>query len=201
MWSKEWTDNQEKYVKTVEELKDLPQAGQIFLHLGCGPKIFDKWINIDKFYDDPKVLKQDCYNPEFLEYSIDGIYSSHTLEHMPIRQARLALKNWFKILKPGGKLFLAIPDMEETMRIILDTSVPFYLRYTWFMYVLFGYQTSSSEIDPPLDVPVDPGQFHTCGFTEELIRFYLEDDGYIIKELCHYDGFDTPSMYIEAFKP
>jgi len=186
------------YIQKLESIKKLPKSGGLYLHLGCGPHILDNWINIDKYYEDPRVIKEDIYNLDCKE--VDGIYSSHSLEHLPIRHARLALKNWYKILKKGGVLYLAIPDLEETMRKILDSTITFTHRYFWYMHCLFGYQTDSSNTSPSLDSEIDLGQFHTCGFTEELIRFYLNEDGFKVRELFKYDGWSTPSIYLEAEK-
>jgi SAM-dependent methyltransferase len=38
----------------------------------------------------------------------DFVHSSHTLEHM--QDARVALGNWARIVKPGGFLILTVPD-------------------------------------------------------------------------------------------
>jgi SAM-dependent methyltransferase len=40
--------------------------------------------------------------------SFDWVYSSHCLEH--VRDARQALSNWWRVLRPGGYLLLAVPD-------------------------------------------------------------------------------------------
>jgi len=40
--------------------------------------------------------------------SYDFVYSSHCLEHMP--DIHLALRNWVRILKPGGILYVVVPD-------------------------------------------------------------------------------------------
>lgn len=49
---------------------------------------------------------------QFLESVKDGTYdfvhSSHCLEHL--RDPREGLKNWFRVLKPGGYLIVTIPD-------------------------------------------------------------------------------------------
>jgi SAM-dependent methyltransferase len=42
--------------------------------------------------------------------SYDFVYSSHCLEHM--RDVRMALRNWVRILKPGGILYVVVPDFE-----------------------------------------------------------------------------------------
>jgi SAM-dependent methyltransferase len=38
----------------------------------------------------------------------DFVHSSHTLEHM--KNPYTAIRNWFRILKPGGHLIITIPD-------------------------------------------------------------------------------------------
>jgi len=40
--------------------------------------------------------------------SFDFVHSSHCLEHM--RDPVEALKNWFRVLKPGGHLIILVPD-------------------------------------------------------------------------------------------
>src|SRR5436190_21819017 len=40
--------------------------------------------------------------------SFDWVYSSHCLEHM--RDPREALASWWRVLKPGGFLCVAVPD-------------------------------------------------------------------------------------------
>jgi SAM-dependent methyltransferase len=40
--------------------------------------------------------------------SFDWVYSSHCLEDLP--DPRAALHRWWEILKPGGRLFLVVPD-------------------------------------------------------------------------------------------
>lgn len=48
------------------------------------------------------------YMESVLDESLDFVYSSHTLEHMV--DPHIALKNWFRIIKPGGHLVISIPD-------------------------------------------------------------------------------------------
>jgi SAM-dependent methyltransferase len=50
------------------------------------------------------------YMAEIADESYDFVYSSHCLEHMP--DVRLALRNWVRILKPGGYLYIVVPDFE-----------------------------------------------------------------------------------------
>jgi SAM-dependent methyltransferase len=40
--------------------------------------------------------------------SMDFVYSSHCLEHLG--EPRLALSNWARVLRPGGHLYVVVPD-------------------------------------------------------------------------------------------
>jgi SAM-dependent methyltransferase len=44
--------------------------------------------------------------------SVDGIYASHVLEHLALADCAVALRNTFRLLKPGGLFRLVVPDLE-----------------------------------------------------------------------------------------
>jgi hypothetical protein len=48
--------------------------------------------------------------------SVDGLYCSHTLEHLSLEDFRTALFNSLKILKPGGVFRCIVPDLEFSAR-------------------------------------------------------------------------------------
>lgn len=84
------------------------------LHLGCGNKKIDNFINID-CRSLPTVDKVE--NVELLrsykENSVDLIYCSHVLEHFGRWRYKHVLQRWFEVLKPNGILRLAVPDFEK----------------------------------------------------------------------------------------
>ena len=48
--------------------------------------------------------------------SCDGVFCSHTLEHLSLNDFRKSLKNTYKILKPGGIFRCIVPDLEFAAR-------------------------------------------------------------------------------------
>ncbi len=52
--------------------------------------------------------------------SCDGLYCSHTLEHLSLQDFRLALANSYKVLKKGGTFRCVVPDLESAARIYLN---------------------------------------------------------------------------------
>ena len=51
--------------------------------------------------------------------SADGVYASHVLEHLSRQDCVTALKNTWRILKPGGVFRLIVPDLEARARVYL----------------------------------------------------------------------------------
>ena len=92
------------------------------LHLGCGTKHIDGYVNIDIRYQ-PGV--DEVNNVKFLRNykpnSVDEIYASHVLEHFGRWEYKNVLSRWFEILKPNGILKLAVPDFNSITEYYLKT--------------------------------------------------------------------------------
>ena len=95
----------------------VPYTRGIGYDIGCGPyKAFGHFIGIDNRKDtqlfsiamDPDLTVPDaCHLPMLASAHADFVYSSHTLEH--IKEHLKALREWWRILKPGGHLCLYLP--------------------------------------------------------------------------------------------
>ena len=84
------------------------------LHLGCGSKHIDGFINIDArelesvdVVDDVRVLDK------FNKKSVSLIYASHILEHITRLEYTNVLSRWYELLEDGGVLRIAVPDIEK----------------------------------------------------------------------------------------
>lgn len=204
MWSDMLLRNGKRQTEEIPKIRDLAQRQDgNYLNMGCGPHVWDKWINIDKYYENPNVLNIDMYQTPFSRNTAAAIYSSHSLEHLPIRKARKSLMHWSDLLIPErGRLYLAIPDLEEICRKMLDPSISDHTRWNWFIYTMYGYQTHSNirSSNTSLNLPDDPGQYHQCGFTLSYLNQLLEKYGLSIIEQYKYVDADTPSIWTVARK-
>ena len=87
------------------------------LDLGCGPhKAFPHFTGVDNLKDvglfgievSPDKVVESCENlVEFEDVSQDFVFSSHLLEH--IEDYPAALKEWWRVIRPGGYLVLYLP--------------------------------------------------------------------------------------------
>lgn len=89
------------------------------LDLGCGPeKAFPHFIGVDNYTDTqlfgiqmkPDVVCNVTKLDVFGSASMDFIYSSHCLEH--IEDHKSTLKEWWRVVRPGGYLILYLPHKE-----------------------------------------------------------------------------------------
>lgn len=60
----------------------------------------------------PDILASGDAMPMLADNSEDFVIANHVMEHLPDPIG--ALKEWFRVLKPGGILFLALPDKRKT---------------------------------------------------------------------------------------
>lgn len=89
--------------------------GPIMLNVGCGTDYKEGWINIDNNSDDniEKLdLNWDLRNPlPFQDESVDYIFHEHFLEHLTPEEGRRALTDFKRVLKKGGVMRVAMPDL------------------------------------------------------------------------------------------
>jgi ubiquinone/menaquinone biosynthesis C-methylase UbiE len=85
------------------------------LNIGCGEKVLDGYINIDKFQKGENILNIDV--EEGLPYennSIDEILISHCLEHL--HKPYDFLLECDRVLKKGGKLNIKLPIFSNVVQ-------------------------------------------------------------------------------------
>jgi ADP-heptose:LPS heptosyltransferase/predicted SAM-dependent methyltransferase len=116
-WSREVGYEGDESAKIRWEL--VPYTAGRGLELGSGPaKAFPHFIGLDANQDYIKVshalrpeLCSDCCDLQmFASDSMDFVFSSHLLERVEDYQA--ALKEWWRVIKPGGHLCLYLPHKD-----------------------------------------------------------------------------------------
>ena len=87
-----------------------------FLNLACGATYVDtpQWLNLDYTPLGPAVRQADLLGPlPVADASLQLVYSSHFIEHVPRTHIAGLLRECHRVLQPGGLLRLVVPDMQE----------------------------------------------------------------------------------------
>ncbi|MDL2279559.1 class I SAM-dependent methyltransferase [Desulfovibrio sp. OttesenSCG-928-G11] len=93
------------------------------LHVGCGPlaglKLHESFRGPD--WEEVRLDINPAAHPDIVASitdmaavptgSFDALYSSHNLEHLPPHEAKLALKEFYRVLRPEGYALITLPDL------------------------------------------------------------------------------------------
>jgi predicted SAM-dependent methyltransferase len=92
-----------------------------YLNLGCGDRFHPDWENVDLYPTGPGVRVYDLRNrTPYADGTFDVVYHSHVLEHFPKQAAVAFLRECQRVLKPGGVIRVAVPDLERIARLYLE---------------------------------------------------------------------------------
>ena len=100
------------------------------LNIGAGDVRVDGWTPIDR------KLGTEAFPLKYPDNSVDVVRASHVLEHLTFKDAQSALKEWVRVLKPGGKLQVAVPSIDKLHLVDADERV----------FVLMGGQKDADDI-------------------------------------------------------
>jgi SAM-dependent methyltransferase len=91
------------------------------INLGCGGRFHPDWVNADIAPRDPSVMQCDLSRRiPFPEGEFDVVYHSNVLEHIRRDDTPSFMRECFRVLKPGGILRVAVPDLERICRLYLE---------------------------------------------------------------------------------
>lgn len=88
------------------------------LNVGCGEFPMDGWVNLDS---DPLTVcdvhaDARTYLFDLTDESVEEIYAGHFLEHLEKKEAHLFIRQALRVLIPGGRLGIVVPDTREICR-------------------------------------------------------------------------------------
>jgi predicted SAM-dependent methyltransferase len=102
--------------RSERALAALPQK-DLFINIGCGPRVMADWINIDIARAPGIDIVWDLRNGlPFPADSCAAIFGEHVIEHMPKEAAEKLLSECYRALQPGGVVRLSTPDAELFFR-------------------------------------------------------------------------------------
>jgi predicted SAM-dependent methyltransferase len=141
------------------------------LHIGCMGKAIPGFKRLDAVQWGDVDYVQDARDlSNFESNTVEEIYASHILEHFSNPEVPLVLKDWNRAIKPGGTLWVSVPDF--------DAIVEMYLRMgrkmsTWIHHLIHGDQG-------------EPYHTHYQSFTYPVLSGKLSDAGFNRMEKVKY---------------
>lgn len=133
------------------------------LNLGCQVHYFDGWTNQDIVGDDPNIkvdLVCDAAKLPLEDNSVDFIYAGHLVEHYYPDTLPAAIKEWYRVLKPGGKLAVLTPDTGAVCRDYVAGKFPIEALQQPIYGRYFSYDSAPER--------------HHISFDEKLLEAFMQ---------------------------
>lgn len=143
------------------------------LHLGCGKKILDGWVNCD-IQNGDGVHVMDLRELPFDDNSADEIMAIHVCEHFYKHDLPNVLKEWHRVLKPEGLIALELPCLDRVLSHFMNGGPE-----NMTLWALYG--------DPRTHIDGEPSLHKWC-WSKSAFRELLKEAGFIdiTSEAPHY---------------
>jgi len=148
------------------------------LHLGCWKRVLPGFVNVD-ICDFPHIDYKNNVDDlsMFQDSTVDLIYSSHVFEYFDRTKAAEVLREWNRVLRPGGTLRIAVPDFDKLIKVYQITG-----ELSRVLGPMFGQ----------MEVPTKNGPeylYHKTIYNFDSLQTMLKDAGF--EDVRRYDWRDT----------
>lgn len=165
---------------------------EIRLNLGSADLKIDGFLSVD-LYNPNADLKMDVRKLDFPDNSVTEILASHLLEHLSPHFVPMTLKEWHRVLKPGGKLAMEMPDFEKLCKRFVEEK-----DYDKRMLIVNAVYCPAHIID---DEPIK-GANHLFGWWPESLWHHLSWAGFVNINFMEQQVFhEMENLRVEAYKP
>jgi len=149
------------------------------LHLGAGPNIINGWFNTDVELRGKDVYFLDVSKRFPIEdQTFDYILSEHLIEHFTYQDGLCILKECYRVLKPGGTIRIATPDIDKIIGLRSRDKNELQTRY-----IKWHIDNFSPGINGNHDIFVINNAFNAFGhkflYDELTLRNSLEEAGFL----------------------
>ena len=164
------------------------------LNLGCGHKKLPGFVNVDLAGSDQDV-DLSVFPWPWEDCTADYILASHILDHLSKSDAEKFIDECYRILRRGGELRIAVPDMDKFIKCHLSGDFSSLKGYHWtnLNHLMGGDETERN-----------PAQRHKYMYNYETLYYYLGSFSTIYEShfADTYDNkdYEAISLYVTAVK-
>lgn len=89
------------------------QTHPVRVELGSGPHGIPGFLHVDAVKTGNVDVAADIRKLDWIpDNSVDELYSAHAVEHISYTEIMTVLAEWRRVLKPGGKITIKMPDLD-----------------------------------------------------------------------------------------
>lgn len=166
-------------------LLDPVRPRRVRLHIGCGAHVLPGWVNVDRVARVAGVVTDlNLTDLPYDDASVEEILAEHVLEHLSFAEEALAWPEMARVLRPGGRLTIEVPDFEWVCERFLAA------HDEWRAFYVVGHADHYAGCGTKLDQrwgilqtmffgnQNGEGQFHRSAYTECKLRALARHTGF-----------------------
>lgn len=136
-------------------------GSEIRLNLGARDRAIPGFLSVDCDPHQGVDIVADVSDlSQFADGSVQEIVASHILEHFPSSKTLPVLKEWHRVLKNGGILYIGVPDFKRAVEIYAERGL-----CDWVQNWLWGDQGYATA-------------FHYVGFDAAKLKAMVLEAGF-----------------------
>lgn len=150
------------------------------LHIG-GTIAKEEWTILDAENREGVDIVADCTETGLEHGSCEIIYASHVLEHVGHAGALKTLEHWHDLLKPNGKLMVAVPDIDLICKLWHTPPFDTVAARQYLLAIMYGGQTT-------------PHDYHSTGFNGDILSEMMYAAGFsAVRRVNSFNEFQDSS--------
>lgn len=189
-------------------LEEAVQQERIRLDIGAGPQQISGWLSVDMNEAINPDIVADARSLPFEDDVVDEICAFHVLEHMDWQGGLDALYEWLRVLKPGGGLTVAVPDVVEIYHMFKKGCkwghYQIQMNEKYIQAVVFGSNILANEIPEMMELYGGPGMDHHSLYIYDMLPNRVIEAGYDnvrVVTMCFLRPVALGEVMVQANKP
>lgn len=163
--------------KSLARIPKKFDKNQVRLHLGCGLRKYNSFLNVDLYNSDYNLDLSRGKLP-FPDNHFEFVLSQHFIEHLWLETELMPLmKEVRRVMQPGATLILTTPDMYKIASSYVNGGISHLIearKKRFSKFSLFGFPESHY-----LNILWHQGGEHKNLFDYNLLKFICEKSGFI----------------------
>lgn len=137
------------------------------LHIGCGSKRLEGYVNIDIRSTPAADIVMDATVLPYADNTVEEIFCCHMIEHLTKEEGEQFLKECYRVLRSNGVLRLELPVID----LVIENAWKAGAAEQLVINMLYGLQRYT-------------GDYHKYGYTRNTLRILLEQTGFCLNAWC-----------------
>jgi predicted SAM-dependent methyltransferase len=166
-------------IKRNRRIADYLKSHRVMkLHLGASDHVLDDWLNTDISPHSKSVVYLDATKRfPFGDSTFHYIVGEHMIEHLEYHGAEVMMRECFRILKPGGRVRFATPDLQVLLALYSEDQTETQRKYIDWAVTRFMPEVRESK-----NVFVINNFFRAWGhcflYDQQTLRYALYASGF-----------------------